>query len=205
MEDIKKRGHVSDGRCSHHLGWGSLVAYAELWTLSWILPSYHCHGWWLSLRWPLQFQLLSLFHSSYTLVSSPIPCRSFSKTENGSSLAYWPWEDTHVSSYCFSKSALVFHHSYKFISASTRKPFTSLFCQHSRFPREGLRFRFIVSPNFRTHLPGSPSDLVTWLPGLIKEKAQAQLELKKLTGQISLKKKMSLRNPKHPPLNLPYP
>lgn len=112
-------------------------------------------------------------------------CHFLSNTENSSSLAYWPWEDTHASSYCFSESAVVFHHSCKLTSASTPKQFTSLFSQHSRFPQEGLRFRFIVSPNLRTHISGSSSDLVTGLPGLMREKLQAHLGVKRLTGQIS--------------------
>lgn len=63
----------------------------------------------------------------------------------------------------------------KLTITSAPKQFSGSSFQQSKFPRAGFRFQFIVLPNFRRHISGSPSDLSKGLPGLIRGKEQTYL------------------------------
>ena len=87
-------------------------------------------------------------------------------------------------------------------------PFTSAPKQLTRLssntPQVGLRFQLTVSPNFRSHIWGSPSNTTEGLPGLVRETVQAHLDVKSLAGQIC-PEKVSSKNANSTPLDFPHP
>lgn len=77
--------------------------------------------------------------------------------------------------------------------------------QDSRFPQVGkLRFQLTVSPNVGSHIGGSLSNLTEGLPGSMRGKVQAHLEVKRLTQQI-YPEKLSSNNANPTPLGFPHP
>ena len=112
--------------------------------------------------------------------------------------AYWPWGNMHASSEGYSERAITSHHNVPlhFSSKAAHQPVF----QDSRFPQVGLRFQLTVSPNVRSHIGDSLSNLTEGLPGSIRGDVQAHLEVKRLTQQIHLEK-VSSNNANPTPLN----
>lgn len=89
----------------------------------------------------------------------------------------------------------------KFPFTSAPEQLTSL---SSNTPQVGLRFQLTVSPNFRSHIWGSPSNITEGLPGLVREMVQVHLDVKRLVGQIC-PEKVSSKNANTTPSDFPHP